>query len=90
MLKYGRTIEVQFALIVTGNALPDTLATIIKNKPYRFFKAYGYIASSQWGVPEATLYVYIGIDGLILINKPSSYTDDLTNKHISINIVYLS
>ncbi|HJB17516.1 MAG TPA: hypothetical protein IAA05_16015 [Candidatus Blautia excrementipullorum] len=90
MLKYGRIIEIQLALIVTGNDLPNVVATIIKNKPYRSIKIYGYIASSQWGVPETILYVYIGSDGLININKPSTYTDDLTNKHISINAVYLS
>ena len=90
MLKYGRIIEIQLALIVTGNDLPNVVATIIKNKPYRSIKIYGYIASSQWGVPETILYVYIGSDGLIHINKPSTYTDDLTNKHISINAVYLS
>lgn len=90
MLKYGRAIEVQFALVVTENKLPNIIATITKNRPYRSIKIHGHISDTQWGAAKTLLYTYIGSDGLVHVAKPSDYTDNLANKHISINAVYLS
>lgn len=79
---------IQCCFKMTQNAFPDVAAILTKYRPVYSFKAYGYLADTQWGIPVTILYCYVGNDGMIHLAK--NYTEDVTNKFINIYAVYLT